>query len=64
MNVLRKKSAKVGLAILLASTLFSIHAFARRADGFTCCPRANNICVTPSGNILNDYYLSEGPCNP
>jgi hypothetical protein len=64
MNVLRKKSTKVGLAVLLASTLFSIHAFARMGDGYTCCPEANSYCITASGNIWNYYFTSEGPCNP
>lgn len=28
----------------------------------TCCYQENAICITPTGNIGNAYYKSEGRC--
>jgi hypothetical protein len=28
----------------------------------TCCPQNFSVCITPSGNLYNYYYKSEGPC--
>lgn len=28
----------------------------------TCCPQVNSVCITPTGNLWNMYYKSDGAC--
>lgn len=38
--------------------------YEKKPDGGTgtCCFQRDAICVTPTGNIPNAYFKSEGPC--